>query len=105
MVKSSMHMSQNTINDTSTINITNFASSTIKGTTESMILDGKFHDHKDYMWGPVRGRTGLVPTQDTRTNGDEEFFGKWALDTREGDCLLTESETVAGNWTSTMRFH
>lgn len=34
--------------------------------------------------------------------GDEEFFEQWALDTREGDCLLTESEAVAGNWTSTM---
>ncbi|KAF4770466.1 hypothetical protein HAV15_012845 [Penicillium sp. str.  len=73
MVKSSMHMSQTTIDDTTTIKITNFASSTIKGTTESMIVYGKFYNHKDYIWGAVRGRTGLVQTQDTRTNGDEEF--------------------------------
>lgn len=101
-INSSMLMSQSTSKDTTTITITNIASNVIKGTTEKMILDGQFHDHKDYIWGAVRSKTRLEHTRGTRTEGDGEFFGQWAQDTQEGDCILTESEAVDGSWAGTM---
>lgn len=101
-INSSMLMSQSTSNKTTKITITNIASSVIKGTTENMILDGQFHDHKDYIWGAVRSKTRFVHTRDIRNNGDDEFFGQWSQDMQEGDCILTESEAMDGSWTSTM---
>ncbi|KAJ5088544.1 hypothetical protein N7456_012160 [Penicillium angulare] len=95
----SLHKFQQIENGVITLDIHNIAPGGIKGTTEKRVLDGEFREHKDYIWGHVKGRCRLALTR----NIDEKLSSDWSEETREGECLVDETSAVNGAWSSIMQ--
>lgn len=83
----------------STITIQNVANGGLKGTTEIRHLDWEWREHRDYVWGKVRGRCGFKPTQDV---ADERLRVGWLDETLLGECIQEDVVAVDDSWHSTM---
>jgi hypothetical protein len=82
-----------------TITIRNTSSGGIKETTEIRHLDWQPTEHKDYIWGHVKGSSRYLPTKEL----DNEFLKTgWLEETLQGECIQNDSESWDGSWSSSM---
>lgn len=95
----SLHTTHTEMNDSTTITIQNTANGVIKGTTEIRHLDWQPREHRDYIWGHVRGRCGYKLTREV---DDERLRNEWLEETLFGECIQNDIEAVDGSWQSSM---
>lgn len=81
------------------ITIQNIANMGLKGTTEIRHLDWQWREHRDYIWGQVRGRCGFKAMQDV---ADERLREGWLEETLRGECIQEDAAAGDESWESTM---
>lgn len=85
------------------ITIQNVANGGVKGTTEVRHLDWQPREHRDYIWGHVRGRCGYQLTREVvMMGGDERLRTGWLEETLNGECIQNDIAAVDGSWQSSM---
>lgn len=71
----------------------------IKGTRETRAMDWVSREHKDYIWGNVRGRCRYVLTSELT---EDSLSSGWSEETRNGYCVENEMADVNGAWSGYM---
>lgn len=68
----------------------------VGGTTERRILDYTFRDHKDKIFGNVKGKSRWIKLKDV----DDDEFLKTGFDDMEGDHVQAWAESIDNGWTA-----
>ncbi|KAF1812401.1 hypothetical protein P152DRAFT_436660 [Eremomyces bilateralis CBS 781.70] len=82
------------------IDIEQIASGGIKGTTELRTLNGEWHDHKDHIFGFVKGTSTWVQLSELDDNDEDEAFLKdgWDKGTQEIGLVKNHVESQGNGW-------
>ena len=93
----SQHTSHAEVNGLTRIIIQNVGNGGFKGTTEVRNLNWQLEDHRDYILGHLRGRSGYKRTQEA---GDEGLRTGWLEETLLGECIQNDVAAADGSWQS-----
>ncbi|KAL8741632.1 MAG: hypothetical protein Q9190_005779 [Brigantiaea leucoxantha] len=78
------------------IDIAQTATGGIQGTTENRTLDWEYRDHKDGIFGEVKGRSRWVKLSDV----DDDEFLKTGWDDMDGEHIQAYAESKNNGWTA-----
>ncbi|KAI4163829.1 MAG: hypothetical protein LQ342_002602 [Letrouitia transgressa] len=78
------------------IDISQTATGGIKGTTENRTLDWEYREHKDGIFGEVRGKSRWVKLDDV----DDDTFLKTGWDDMDGEHVQSYVESKDNGWTA-----
>ena len=82
--------------DVTHVDIQQVATGGISGTTENRTLDWTYRDHKDGIFGSVKGKSRWVKLVDV----DDDEFLKTGWDDMEGDHIQSYVESNGNGWTA-----
>ncbi|CAF9933273.1 MAG: hypothetical protein HETSPECPRED_008583 [Heterodermia speciosa] len=82
------------------IDISQTATGGVKGTTELRTLDWTFRDHKDGIFGEVKGKSRWVKVEDLEDDDDKKWLSHGWDDGGEGEHVQSYVESVGGGWTA-----
>jgi len=78
------------------VDIKQVATGGISGTTENRILDWTYRDHKDGIFGSVKGKSRWVALEDV----DDDDFLKKGWMSADGDFIQSYVESNDAEWTA-----
>jgi hypothetical protein len=71
-----------------------------KGSTEARVLDGKWHDKSDFIFGPTKEKTEWIKLSDLSDTDEDDKYLKTGFDaeTEAGEVINATIESVGAGW-------
>jgi hypothetical protein len=82
------------------IEATQMAPAGFKGSTEQRILDGAWHDKKDFIFGPTKEKTEWIKLSDLSDADEDDKYLKTGFDaeTEADEVISATIESVGAGW-------